>query len=909
MKTIRKIIKPYLQVFLILLFFALMTASCYIFMSNIERSHLKKETEAILNQIQLSVNAETAEHEALMDNLSRTISVMITRGESRELINEYVTSITKSMLKTGQFAYTLINIYVIFNGQMHIGDTLTNNYKYAKTFSDIEKDGKITTTEPYYDKELDESIVTYSRSILNGENKLEGTIYMQMKLNRERILKIELAKGGFGMLINNELKLLAHQNHNFLGEHLSKIPFGKFITEVEEGEMKTVKGFYDYRGVSSLAFLKRINDDFIVGVVTPKNEYYKELNKITGFLILIGTFLSFTLSGIFIRIIRENEKAKNETQKRIEAEIANSAKSAFLARMSHEIRTPMNVILGVTEMQLQKETLAPHIRESYMMIYNSGNLLLNIINDILDLSKIEAGKMEIVPAKYEIVSLINDTVQLNIMRNRSKQIRFKLLIDENVPLELIGDEIRIKQILNNLLSNAFKYTEKGEVKLSISAEHEKGKDYSVLVFKIGDTGQGMTKEQINKLFTTEYVRFNLEANRAVEGTGLGINITKHLVQMMNGKIFVESELDKGTTFTVHLPQKTISSSILGKELAENLMKLRTLNTTKSRKIQFLREYMPYGKVLIVDDVETNLYVAKGLMIPYGLSIELASSGFEAIEKIKNGNVYDIIFMDHMMPRMDGVEATKIIRELGYEHPIVALTANALVGQVKVFLENGFNDFISKPIDLRLLNNMLNKLIRDKQTPEVIAEARKQKDENMKSEIMNDADMALQSVFVRDAKNILPVFKSTLENIAEISDDDLHLYSVKAHAIKSALANIGEITLSQMAFTLEKAGKERNRDIIKQKTQGLIDALESIIEKNETKGREIEKEDTVYLREQLKIIGDACENYDINSANAALANLNKKSWTNETKDILNKISEHLLHSDFEEAGLLAKGGND
>jgi signal transduction histidine kinase/DNA-binding response OmpR family regulator len=875
-------------------------------MSNIERSHLKKETEAVLNQIQLSVNAETAEHEALMDNLSRTIGMMIARGESRKLVNEYVTSITRSMLKTGQFAYTLVNIYVIFDGQMHIGDTLTNSYKYAKTISDIEKDGKIMNTEPYYDKELDESIVTYSRSIFSDENKSAGTIYMQMKLNRERIVNIELAEGGFGMLINNDLRLLAHQNHGFLGDHLSNIPFGKFITEIKEGEMRSVRGFYDYRGVSSLAFLKRINNDFIVGVVTPKNEYYKELNKITGFLILIGTLLSFTLSGIFIRIIRENEKAKEETQKRIEAEIANSAKSAFLAKMSHEIRTPMNVILGITEMQLQEGTLAPQTRESYMMIYNSGNLLLNIINDILDLSKIEAGKMEFVAAKYDIASLVNDTVQLNVMRNKSKRINFKLNIDENVPQELIGDEIRIKQILNNLLSNAFKYTEKGEVKLSISAKNGATEDYATLVFQISDTGQGMTKEQVSRLFTNEYIRFNLEANRAIEGTGLGINITNHLVQMMNGEIFVESELDMGTTFTVCLSQKTAGSKTLGKELAENLMKLQVLNSTQFRKIQFMREYMPYGKVLIVDDVETNLHVAKGLMTPYGLSIELVSSGFDAIEKIKNGSIYDIIFMDHMMPKMDGIEATKVIRELGYKHPIVVLTANALVGQAKIFLENGFDDFISKPIDLRQLNNILNKLIRDKQTPEVIAEARKQKDKKEKeTQAANGTGSALHSAFARDAKNVLPILKYTLENIAKVSDDDLHLYAVKAHAMKSALANIGEITLSQMALVLEKAGKELNREVIEQKTQELIDELEAIIEKNEPKEQPIEKEDTVYLREQLKIISDACANYDIDSANAVLANLKKKPWTNETKDILDKISEHLLHSDFEEASALAK----
>jgi len=462
--------------------------------------------------------------------------------------------------------------------------------------------------------------------------------------------------------------------------------------------------------------------------------------------------------------------------------------------------------------------------------------------------------------------------------------------------------------LNNLLSNAFKYTEKGEVKLALSAEHETGKDYATLIFQVSDTGQGMTKEQVSKLFITEYIRFNLEANRTIEGTGLGINIANHLVQMMGGKISVESELGKGTVFTVHLPQQKNGESVVSPELGKNLMKLQVLNSTRSKKEQFVRDYMPYGSVLVVDDVETNLHVTKGLLTPYGLSIELVSSGFEAIERINKGKIYDIIFMDHMMPKMDGMETTNKIRELGYAFPIVALTANAIIGQAKIFLDNGFNDFLSKPVDLRQLNNVLNKLIRDKQTPEVLEEARKQKEERAKhAQEVHDKGTTLQSRFVKDAKSALPVFKSILENTAEVSDEDLQLYTVKVHAMKSALANIGEITLSAIAFKLEKAGKERNRDIIKQKTQGIIDALETIIEKFEMmQTTDAEKDESpAYLQEQLKIISEACVKYDANSANSALASLNKMRWTKETKELLDELANHVLYSNFEEAAELAK----
>jgi CheY-like chemotaxis protein len=373
----------------------------------------------------------------------------------------------------------------------------------------------------------------------------------------------------------------------------------------------------------------------------------------------------------------------------------------------------------------------PGIRAALEKIYSSGDMLLSIINDILDLSKIEAGKLEIQVDKYDIASLIIDTAQLNMMRIGSKPIEFELYIDENMPAHMLGDILRVKQILNNLLSNAFKYTDAGKVTLSIAAEHATkfpaytgtgtpGRDNeTILVVSVSDTGQGMTKEQVDELFN-EYSRFNQEANRSTEGNGLGMSITNNLINLMNGEITVASELGKGSTFTVRLPQGLIDSVILGKDVAENIRRFRMSSRAHLRNVQISREPMPYGNVLIVDDVDTNIYVAKGLMAPYDLVIDSADSGFAAIEKIKNGNKYDIIFMDHMMPKMDGIEAAKHIRDLGYTEPIVALTANAVTGQVEIFLENGFDEFISKPIDIRQMNTVLNKFIRDKQPPEMIA---------------------------------------------------------------------------------------------------------------------------------------------------------------------------------------------
>jgi len=594
---------------------------------------------------------------------------------------------------------------------------------------------------------------------------------------------------------------------------------------------------------------------------------------------------------------------------------ANKAKSDFLSTMSHEVRTPMNAILGITEIQLQDETMSPGRREALNNIYNSGYLLLGIINDILDLSKIEAGKLELSPISYNVQDLINDTVQLTVIRYDNKPINFNIQVDENIPLTLFGDELRIKQILNNLLSNAFKYTDKGEISMSITAEDmRQGENPQItLVFRVADTGQGMTSEQVHKLFD-EYTRFNLETNRATEGTGLGMSITRQLVHMMNGDISVESEPGKGSIFTVRLPQGIVDSGVLGKESADKAKRFSVGKASKTNNApQFLREYMPYGKVLIVDDMETNTYVARGLMAPYGLSIEAATNGFEAIEKIRGGATYDIIFMDHFMPKMDGMETVKKIREMGYTHPIIALTANALAGQAEIFLENGFDGFISKPIDIRQLNASLNKFIRDKYPPEVVETARRQAEKinmtkSFSEKVQPSSGPELAAIFTGDAEKAFANLKIITSN-AFRRDDDLRQYVINVHSMKSALANIGETELSETALKLELAGRAGNMPVIMSETQAFLEALGKVIERNRPKKNESDtviensNNNQAYLAEKLHVIRIACEKYDEAAAHTALSELRQKKWPDITIDLLETIAEYLLHSDFEEAAKL------
>jgi PAS domain S-box-containing protein len=592
-----------------------------------------------------------------------------------------------------------------------------------------------------------------------------------------------------------------------------------------------------------------------------------------------------------------------------EAEAANHAKSAFLASVSHEIRTPMNAILGIAEIQLQNK-LPTDTRNALNIIYNSGYTLLGIINDLLDLSKIEAGKLELVNNRYETASMISDTVNLNTARIGSKPIEFRLNVDSDLPFELIGDELCIRQILNNLLSNAFKYTDSGEISLSFSAqtsaeEKNSGVASVMLTIVVRDTGQGMTEDQIRSLFDA-YTRFNMKTNRFVEGTGLGMNIVQHLVQKMNGKIIVNSIEGKGTEITVHLPQGYASSARLGKELAEDFMNFRLTNMLKNKKEQITREPIPYGKVLLVDDMETNLYVARGFLLPYGLTIDTALSGMDAVEKIEHGNVYDIVFMDHMMPVMDGIEATKIIRGKGYKQPIVALTANAVLGQEDMFMINGFDGFISKPIDIRELNASLNKFVRDRHPPEEV-EAARASFNSEKVTVSNTlkVDPELAKVFSKEAKKAIAIMESYKDMSPE---NDLQAYIINAHSLKGALANIGETGLSGLAGNLEKAGREGKRAIIKKETPAFLARLWALVDRFKPDDAEhdtfdISDEDKEYLCKKLQTIKGACVAYDKKEAKDALTELKQKAWPGEYSNLLNTISEHLLHSDFDKAEAL------
>ncbi|MCL1927788.1 MAG: ATP-binding protein [Treponema sp.] len=395
-----------------------------------------------------------------------------------------------------------------------------------------------------------------------------------------------------------------------------------------------------------------------------------------------------------------------------EARSASEAKSRFIANMSHEMRTPMNVVVGLTDLMLEEDDPV-NIRENLKKINSAGNTLMGLINDVLDISKIEAGKLELMPTQHDIASNLNDVITLNLIRIEDKPVTFKLDIHENLPCTLYGDELRIRQIMNNLLNNAFKYTRKGTVTLGIDSQRE-GDNVWMSIY-VSDTGIGIKQEDMVKLFT-DYNQVDTHANRTIEGTGLGLSITKKLVELMDGEISVESEYGKGTTFRVRIRVGFVNDATIGKETVENLCNFRYSDKRKRSKL--VRSDLSYARVLLVDDFPTNLDVAAGMLRKYKMHVDCMDNGQSAVDLVAEGEpVYDAVFMDHMMPGMDGVEATALIRAIGTKYaqnvPIIALTANAVAGNEQMFLDSGFSAYLSKPINVMVLDSIVQRWVRDK----------------------------------------------------------------------------------------------------------------------------------------------------------------------------------------------------
>ncbi len=627
----------------------------------------------------------------------------------------------------------------------------------------------------------------------------------------------------------------------------------------------------------------------------------------------IGFIVWMVMKGTIIR--RQYEEIK---QSRDEAERANAAKTRFLANISHEIRTPINTIMGMNEMSMREDPAG--VPKPYFMsmmnyafdIRNASESLLSLVNDLLDISKMESGKMHLVPEEYDTHEMLRSIVSMIRMRSTQKELTFDVVVDEILPGRLYGDQGKIKQIVLNLLTNAVKYTDVGGLALTVSME-ERVDDTCSLAFSVKDTGIGVKEEDMDRLFSA-YERLDEQKNSGIQGTGLGLEISRKFAELMGGTLTCESEYGKGSEFILKIDQKIIDQNPLGVFKEQD-------DTTSGPYVPLF--VAPDADILVVDDNPMNLNVIRGLLKGTKVFVTTASSGEDCLEKIKDTR-FDVVLLDHMMPGMDGVETVANIRKDYPDLPVYALTANTAVGE-DFYKSKGFDGYLSKPVDSRLLEQTIMKHLSEemmeKPTAENAVEELTEIPENLmwiyETEGISVPDGIKNSGGISNYIFSLEMFLDTIDvNAGVISDayesGNIRLYTIKVHSLKSSAKFVGAMELSALAESLENAGNKEDMDYINANTARLLADYEGFREKLERLHDEMESPDKEMipdneLKEAYTALSDMIPQMDYDAVEMILEQMREYSLPKEDEQKMKQLEKMLKVFDWDEMEKLICGG--
>ena len=770
-----------------------------------------------------------------------TVDHMVAKGATDKEIVEYITR--ESSNTEQQFDESYTGIYGVINGNYVDGVGWVPPDDYDPTQRDWYKTavggkGDVVIVSPYVDAQTGNVIISVGRALEDNNNAM--ALDLTLSGVQEIVEGIQINGYGYGYIVNEDGMVIAHPDRSQNGKNYAELEEYK---DLFEKITATGKGNFTATvdGKKCTVFVDTVMDQWYLVIVTTNAELYQAPRTLLAISILINLIV-FVLISVFYFLGYRNERKSNERmeemkeierQKDYEAKVlkleksaadsANKAKSNFLADMSHEIRTPINAILGMNEMILH-ESKEEEILDYAISIKNAGTTLLSIINTILDFSKIEDGRMRLVPVEFETATLVTGLVNSINERAKNKGLEFKVEIDETTPSVLLGDDVRISQVIMNLLTNAVKYTEKGSITLSVTNLLVHNNTARLLV-SVKDTGIGIRKEDIDKL-SISFERVDEKRNRHIEGTGLGISIVTKLLEMMNSKLQIQSEYGVGSEFSFELPIEVVDETPIG----NYSISAKSSSKTAQSEVTL---HAPEASILLTDDNDMNRKVAMNLLKLFGIKPVLCRSGRETVAQMYKGR-YDILFLDHMMPDMDGIETLKMLKERGLTEntKVIALTANAVVGARETYLEAGFDDYLSKPIQIPELEKMLRKYLpesvleKDKvnaETESVLEQdwgkteaAPVQKEQPVEKFKRIGLDVGEGLAYCAGNENLYEeIIRDYAESVPEkieklngfLADDNLKDYKILIHSVKSSSKTIGASDLFEKARALEMAADE------------------------------------------------------------------------------------------------------